>query len=60
MPSAVEPQSASGASGPVRRLVLASSMVVYGEGADRCPVDSPVRPPPRSAARPTSTTTVPA
>jgi dTDP-L-rhamnose 4-epimerase len=30
-----------------RRLVLASSMVVYGEGAYRCPADGPVRPAPR-------------
>ncbi len=28
----------------VRRLVLASSMVVYGEGGYRCPVDGPVCP----------------
>ncbi|GAA2631802.1 NAD-dependent epimerase/dehydratase family protein [Dactylosporangium fulvum] len=32
----------------VCRLVLASSMVVYGEGAYRCPADGPVRPAPRS------------
>ena len=31
----------------VRRLVLASSMVVYGEGAYDCPADGPVRPDPR-------------
>ena len=31
------------------RLVLASSMVVYGEGAYRCAEDGPVRPGPRSA-----------
>ena len=30
------------------RLVLASSMVVYGEGGYRCPVHGPVRPGPRS------------
>jgi dTDP-L-rhamnose 4-epimerase len=29
------------------RLVVASSMVVYGEGRYRCPVDGDVRPPPR-------------
>lgn len=34
----------------VRRFVLASSMVVYGEGAYRCPNHGAVRPPPRSAA----------
>ncbi|ROP30492.1 dTDP-L-rhamnose 4-epimerase [Couchioplanes caeruleus] len=34
----------------VRRLVLASSMVVYGEGAYRCPTHGPRRPRPRSAA----------
>jgi dTDP-L-rhamnose 4-epimerase len=32
-----------------RRLVLASSMVVYGEGAYRCPEHGPVRVPPRTA-----------
>ena len=32
----------------VRRLVLASSMVVYGEGAYTCPVHGPVTPGPRS------------
>ncbi len=31
------------------RLVLASSMVVYGEGAYRCPEHGSVRPPPRAA-----------
>jgi dTDP-L-rhamnose 4-epimerase len=31
----------------VRRLVLASSMVVYGEGRYRCPLDGPVAPGPR-------------
>jgi dTDP-L-rhamnose 4-epimerase len=31
-------------------LVLASSMVVYGEGRYRCPVDGVVRPGPRAAA----------
>ncbi len=31
------------------RLVLASSMVVYGEGAYRCPLDGPVPAPPRRA-----------
>ncbi|WP_322766797.1 NAD-dependent epimerase/dehydratase family protein [Frankia sp. Cr1] len=35
------------ASRGVRRLVLASSMVVYGEGAYRCAADGPVRPAPR-------------
>ena len=34
----------------VRRLVLASSMVVYGEGAYVCPADGPVAPGPRSVA----------
>ncbi|WP_152366020.1 NAD-dependent epimerase/dehydratase family protein [Microlunatus speluncae] len=34
----------------VRRLVLASSMVVYGPGGYRCPVDGPVRPLPRRPA----------
>jgi dTDP-L-rhamnose 4-epimerase len=33
------------------RLVLASSMVVYGEGAYRCPTHGPTRPAPRTAAR---------
>lgn len=33
------------------RLVVASSMVVYGEGAYSCPVDGPVRPGPRSTDR---------
>jgi dTDP-L-rhamnose 4-epimerase len=32
------------------RLVLASSMVVYGEGAYRCPEHGPVRPEPRARA----------
>jgi dTDP-L-rhamnose 4-epimerase len=32
------------------RLVLASSMVVYGEGVARCPVHGPVAPAPRRAA----------
>ncbi len=32
------------------RLVLASSMVVYGEGHYRCAAHGPVRPPPRRAA----------
>jgi dTDP-L-rhamnose 4-epimerase len=35
---------ASMARAGVSRLVLASSMVVYGEGAYRCAVDGPVRP----------------
>jgi dTDP-L-rhamnose 4-epimerase len=35
----------------VGRLVLASSMVVYGEGAYRCREHGPVRPGPRPAAR---------
>jgi dTDP-L-rhamnose 4-epimerase len=35
------------ASADVGRLVLASSMVVYGEGAYRCPAHGPVAPPPR-------------
>jgi dTDP-L-rhamnose 4-epimerase len=34
----------------VPRLVLASSMVVYGEGAYACPVDGPVRPAARDVA----------
>jgi dTDP-L-rhamnose 4-epimerase len=34
----------------IGRLVLASSMVVYGEGAYACPVDGPVRPAPRDRA----------
>lgn len=34
----------------VRRLVLASSMVVYGEGAYSCTRHGPVRPAPRDAA----------
>ncbi|GAA2501555.1 NAD-dependent epimerase/dehydratase family protein [Winogradskya humida] len=34
----------------VRRLVLASSMVVYGEGAYACPGHGPVRPPARAVA----------
>jgi dTDP-L-rhamnose 4-epimerase len=34
----------------VGRLVLASSMVVYGEGAYRCPAHGPVAPPPRRLA----------
>ncbi|MEV4509224.1 NAD-dependent epimerase/dehydratase family protein [Dactylosporangium sp. NPDC049525] len=34
----------------VRRLVLASSMVVYGEGGYACPVHGPVRPRPRDVA----------
>ena len=34
----------------VRRLVLASSMVVYGEGRYRCPAHGLVRPAPRRAA----------
>lgn len=33
------------------RLVLAGSMVVYGEGAYRCPSCGPARPGPRTAAR---------
>ena len=33
------------------RLVVASSMVVYGEGAYRCPSCGPRRPPPRTAER---------
>ncbi|HET6215230.1 MAG TPA: NAD-dependent epimerase/dehydratase family protein, partial [Micromonosporaceae bacterium] len=33
----------------VRRLVLASSMVVYGEGCYACPEHGPVRPGPRTA-----------
>jgi dTDP-L-rhamnose 4-epimerase len=37
--------------GRVRRLVLASSMVVYGEGAYRCGEHGPVRPAPRPAGR---------
>jgi len=34
----------------VHRLVLASSMVVYGEGAYTCPRHGPVRPAPRAVA----------
>ena len=34
----------------VSRLVLSSSMVVYGEGAYTCPVDGPVRPLPRAVS----------
>ncbi|MGB8525267.1 MAG: NAD-dependent epimerase/dehydratase family protein [Rhodoplanes sp.] len=34
----------------VKRLTLASSMVVYGEGLGRCEEHGAVRPPPRSAA----------
>jgi dTDP-L-rhamnose 4-epimerase len=34
----------------VFRLVLSSSMVVYGEGAYTCPTDGPVRPLPRAVA----------
>src|SRR5213083_280346 len=34
----------------IRRLVLASSMVVYGEGAYACPAHGPVRPAPRAVA----------
>jgi dTDP-L-rhamnose 4-epimerase len=34
----------------VRRLVLASSMVVYGEGRYACPAHGPARPAPRAAA----------
>ncbi|NLU78471.1 NAD-dependent epimerase/dehydratase family protein [Micromonospora sp. HNM0581] len=34
----------------VHRLVLASSMVVYGEGAYTCPAHGPVRPGPRAGA----------
>jgi dTDP-L-rhamnose 4-epimerase len=34
----------------VRRLVYASSMVVYGEGAYECPRHGPVKPPPRTPA----------
>ncbi|OLB64823.1 MAG: NAD-dependent dehydratase, partial [Actinobacteria bacterium 13_2_20CM_2_72_6] len=34
----------------VGRLVLASSMVVYGEGAYTCPLQGPVRPAPRDLA----------
>jgi dTDP-L-rhamnose 4-epimerase len=36
------------AAGNVRRLVYASSMVVYGEGAYECPRHGPVKPPPRT------------
>jgi dTDP-L-rhamnose 4-epimerase len=36
--------------GRVGRLVLASSMVVYGEGAYRCPEHGPIRPGPRPPA----------
>ncbi|MEU7905742.1 NAD-dependent epimerase/dehydratase family protein [Actinoplanes sp. NPDC049118] len=34
----------------VHRLVLASSMVVYGEGAYTCPIDGPTRPAARAVA----------
>jgi dTDP-L-rhamnose 4-epimerase len=34
----------------VGRLVLASSMVIYGEGAYDCPVHGPTRPAPRASA----------
>jgi dTDP-L-rhamnose 4-epimerase len=34
----------------VSRLVLSSSMVVYGEGGYACPLDGPVRPLPRAVA----------
>lgn len=34
----------------IRRLVLASSMVIYGEGRYACPVHATVRPAPRAAA----------
>jgi dTDP-L-rhamnose 4-epimerase len=34
----------------IRRLVLASSMVVYGEGAYACPAHGPNRPAPRAVA----------
>jgi dTDP-L-rhamnose 4-epimerase len=37
--------------GRVGRLVLASSMVVYGEGGYRCPLDGAVRPAARGAGR---------
>jgi dTDP-L-rhamnose 4-epimerase len=37
--------------GRVDRLVLASSMVVYGEGGYRCPAHGQVRPAPRETAR---------
>ena len=40
---------AAAARAGVRRLVLASSMVVYGEGRYSCPVHGTVRPGPRSA-----------
>ena len=36
------------ATGGVRRLVYASSMVVYGEGAYECPRHGPIAPPPRT------------
>jgi len=39
------------ASGFAGRLVLAGSMVVYGEGGYRCPTHGPVRPGPRSPDR---------
>ena len=35
----------------IRRLVAASSMVVYGEGSYSCPEDGPVHPGPRSPVR---------
>jgi dTDP-L-rhamnose 4-epimerase len=38
------------AAGKVPRLLYASSMVVYGEGAYECPRHGPVKPPPRAPA----------
>ena len=46
--TAVLLRAAAGAT--VRRLVYASSMVVYGEGAYACPDHGPTRPPPRAVA----------
>ena len=43
--------SALDAAGFTGRLVLAASMVVYGEGAYRCPSCGPVRPGPRTPDR---------
>jgi dTDP-L-rhamnose 4-epimerase len=40
---------AAAARAGIRRLVLAASMVVYGEGAYRCARHGPVRPPARTA-----------
>ena len=41
---------ASMARAGIKRLILASSMVIYGEGLGRCAEHGPVRPPPRAEA----------